>query len=360
MPLRTTWRNLTAGIATLLAICIFSGLGAEKAQAQIPDLVVTIGDTVGTPGEQNSVISVYLTNTSHEVVAFELWIRVGRLDLFKFQTDTVPLVDTTYWDCTQYSGPNCIDSTGVQQNQPYDFIHVDTVQAVVGSVDTAGTAVSGWDKIDARSITGDPFDIKVTGFKNLTGPTLPGLPPNNNPRLLFRLLADINYIPDTMTDRTGQIFVDPFLTHFSFSDPEGNSIGLTQVQVIDTSYYRCTAWLPPDNQVCLNYQKVPGAPYDSMKVDTFFTPILDTNEVKLFDGSLTVLEGGCGNVDGSPDGGVDISDLTILIDHLFISNNPLPNEGAANVDCQGGVDISDLTVMIDHLFINNNPFCCSP
>lgn len=67
-----------------------------------------------------------------------------------------------------------------------------------------------------------------------------------------------------------------------------------------------------------------------------------------------------GNADCSPDDLVDISDLTILIDHLFINNNPLCCEGEGNTDGMSGVDISDLTVMIDHLFINNNPLApCS-
>jgi len=57
-----------------------------------------------------------------------------------------------------------------------------------------------------------------------------------------------------------------------------------------------------------------------------------------------------GNVDG--EGGVDIADLTFLIDHLFINFPPIdcPEEG--NVDGDGGIDIADLTFLIDHLFIN--------
>lgn len=65
--------------------------------------------------------------------------------------------------------------------------------------------------------------------------------------------------------------------------------------------------------------------------------------------------GTVGNVDADPSDGVDISDLTVLIDHLFINNNPLVCEAEGNTDGNPGVDISDLTVLIDHLFINNNP-----
>lgn len=78
--------------------------------------------------------------------------------------------------------------------------------------------------------------------------------------------------------------------------------------------------------------------------------------------SLTINVGSCciavvGNTDCDPGHAVDISDLTVLIDHLFI-NNPLlccHAEGNIDGDGSGNVDISDLTMLIDHLFINNPP-----
>jgi hypothetical protein len=57
------------------------------------------------------------------------------------------------------------------------------------------------------------------------------------------------------------------------------------------------------------------------------------------------------NVDCDPDQGVDIADLSALIDNLFISFSPLCCPAEANVDGDGGVDISDLSELIDHLFI---------
>jgi hypothetical protein len=60
-----------------------------------------------------------------------------------------------------------------------------------------------------------------------------------------------------------------------------------------------------------------------------------------------------GNVDG--EGEVTMGDLTVLIDHLFISYNPLVCADEGNVDLEGDVTMGDLTVMIDHLFISYNP-----
>jgi len=61
-----------------------------------------------------------------------------------------------------------------------------------------------------------------------------------------------------------------------------------------------------------------------------------------------------GNIDCDPLEVVDIADLTVLIDHLFISLQPLCCEKAGNIDGDLGqvVDIADLTFLIDHLFIS--------
>ncbi|MBI5267695.1 MAG: hypothetical protein HY851_10730 [candidate division Zixibacteria bacterium] len=68
----------------------------------------------------------------------------------------------------------------------------------------------------------------------------------------------------------------------------------------------------------------------------------------------------CGNVDGSYDGSVDISDLSRLIDFLFINMTPLSCKRAGNVDGSpdGGVDISDLSALINFLFLTGTPLTC--
>lgn len=62
-----------------------------------------------------------------------------------------------------------------------------------------------------------------------------------------------------------------------------------------------------------------------------------------------------GNVDCDPTRTVDISDLSILIDNLFISFTPLCCPQAANTDGAEGIDISDLSRLIDYLFISFIP-----
>ncbi len=65
--------------------------------------------------------------------------------------------------------------------------------------------------------------------------------------------------------------------------------------------------------------------------------------------------GTSGNVDCSGDDLVTMSDLTVLIDHMFISLAPLCCVPEAEVDGTPKITMSDLTVVIDHLFINLMP-----
>ncbi len=83
--------------------------------------------------------------------------------------------------------------------------------------------------------------------------------------------------------------------------------------------------------------------------------------------TVTVAVGCCtgpsvGNVDGSVDNLVTMGDLTVLIDHLFISLTPVACVDEANVDSSldGLVTMGDLTVLIDHLFISLNPLSACP
>lgn len=62
-----------------------------------------------------------------------------------------------------------------------------------------------------------------------------------------------------------------------------------------------------------------------------------------------------GNVDCDGSDGVDISDLSALIDYLYISFSPLCCEAEANTDGQTGIDIADLSALIDYLYISFTP-----
>jgi len=69
--------------------------------------------------------------------------------------------------------------------------------------------------------------------------------------------------------------------------------------------------------------------------------------------------GGCcipptvGDIDQS--GGIDITDISVLIDNQFLTLTPLMCEDEGDVDLSGAVDITDISVLIDNQFLTLTP-----
>ncbi len=123
----------------------------------------------------------------------------------------------------------------------------------------------------------------------------------------------------------------------------------------------------------------PEAPYDINPVeiagysvwDILFTASAGSYKPTTVAGGVDLISGCCtGSSVGNMDciaGVVDMGDLTVLIDHLFISLDPLccVEEGDVDLSGQpnpvpGDVDMGDLTVLIDHLFISLSPLPACP
>jgi hypothetical protein len=416
LEVRMNFRPLAVrslGVGILAVLCFI--IAVPSAVQAIPKITVTVEDAVGNPGTHNSVITVYMTNTFDTVAAFELWLQLSRPDIMKFQTSSATVIDTTWWECSQWNGSICIDSISCDPDTAVcPYRRIDTVDAYIGAIDTVGTLVRRWDKIVTRSISGNGLDIKITGLANTDFTTPPGhykgIPPQGG-GVLFRLLADISPISDTVVDRTAEIRISPFLDNFNFSRPNGSSIGIISLEVPDSNFFHCEEWVPPDSLICLSWQRVSGPPWDSVAVGVDTTAIMDTTAIRLYNGMVTVIapppgacclpdstcvmatgEDGCelllegtykgngvpcgdstfclsccigpttGNLDMSPDMLVTMGDLTVLIDHLFITLTPLacPDAGNMDLSSDGLVTMGDLTVLIDHLFITLTPLSPCP
>ena len=352
MPFAAKLTKKKAPIMAGAVSCLFLLIVIPTAQAQLPNLRVQISDTTALPGAQNTVISVFLDNYQDTVAGFNIWLQLDRNDIMEFQTDSGISIDTTWWKCLEWQGPDCVDSIMVPEDSAWDFRYIDTVDILIGSFDTTGTLVSNWEKFDARSL-GIGFDINIIGVANLpAGDTTEGIPPQQG-GLLCKILADVFDIPDTLQDRTVNIIIqDQALERCNFSLPDGSAIGILYDTVPDTNCWVCTLWAGDE---CLNWERVSVPPpegCDSIEVDTVLSPYLDTVNVILIDGSVEVLSYVCGNVDGDPNGNVNIADLTYLVSYLF-RGGPAPVPLAAgNVNCQGGdaPNVADLTWLVTYLF----------
>ncbi|MDD3731431.1 MAG: hypothetical protein PHU88_03545 [candidate division Zixibacteria bacterium] len=83
-------------------------------------------------------------------------------------------------------------------------------------------------------------------------------------------------------------------------------------------------------------------------------------------GQITLMVAPCcygttGNVDCSSNEEPDISDITRLIDFLYISHGELCCPAEADVNISGGnPDITDITALIDHLYLAHEPLVACP
>ncbi len=109
-------------------------------------------------------------------------------------------------------------------------------------------------------------------------------------------------------------------------------------------------------RTCASYNDFGHAPNDLITVSGF------TDNLKLWSRGVNAPQSQCfccagstGNIDCEPDDIVDISDLTRLIDYLYVSLSPLCCVAEANCDGQPGVDIADVSALIDYLYISFTP-----
>lgn len=411
-----TYRCLTLSII-ILALVFMAGT-PNTAEAQI--LVVAVGDTVGSPGETNSVITTYLTNWEDEIIAIEIWLYLEPKDIMFFQTEESVVVDTTWWKCIEYDGEtcidavsaspvptywicleadpqgDCIDSIRVQENDPWEWSHpVDTTYSVIttdtvtiGAIDTVGTLLGGWEQVTTRSnmTTGDTtkfYDVKIIAQANANfsdGVTTPGIPAGQNGGVLFRLLADIEDIDDTVTNRSASIniFSRP-PDNFVFTRPNGTMIGMAYHQILDSNFYVCDSWdtsvNPPE---CFSWSRVTtcsggiGVGCDSIAVypDSQIyldTMVIDTvtwqptGQVELTHGQLTVLlfTGVCGNVNGDLDERINLADITRLISAVYLGGTHADPKclGNTNCDIDDKVNLADITRLIDNVYLSKTALC---
>jgi len=300
-------------LTVVTAVCMLLTF-VPNGRAQL-EIELSVSDVIGYPDGQDIGVDVFMNNYTDTVAGFRLWFQVDKPNMAHFQMD----------------------------------------------IDTAGTLISGWDVVDAHSESVNSTDLVYFGIADYLPPFEDkGIPPQSDSLPLLRLRMSVEGNPDPYAEPVITIMINPFIDFFEFIDPQGHQIGRSYQQVIDTNYYICAVWIPPDNEVCAEWMRVAFPPYDSIGIDTAYVFIIDYDKVSLDDGSMVIVPGVCGDVDGTFDRVVDISDVQRMVDHLFLTLRQLPSPMMGNADGSTNfmVDISDLQALISHLFIGYEELNC--
>lgn len=349
-----------------VAVAMFFAL---PAFGQFENLQVKVGDTTGSPGQHNSVISVYMKSYADTVAGFELWLVLDRPDIMEFQTDTATFYDSSFWRCTTYAAPGIcqywMDVTDSVLAFPgleidYDSVNVNIYDLLVGNHDTTGTLCSGWEFVRSRSSNYTGHDLKIAAYANeIAPPYTPGIPsPQTSNKPLIKILADVYEIPEEQTDRTVNIIVQATnLDNFSFSDEAGNAIGVITDTTFDTTWYHCDVWNATFD-TCYYFSEVQNGPDDSFWCcDTILSGRLDSDYVAIYNGSLVVLSGGlCGDMNNND--AINILDVVFLINYLYKGGAAPELPAMCDVNHSGGINLLDATYLINYLYKGGPPPNC--
>jgi hypothetical protein len=338
-------------------LLIFAAL---PVNAQFYDLEVKVADAEGYPGQTNAEISVIMKNYADTVAGFELWLYLENVVVCEFQTELDTIHDTAYYRCTTWVGPGecepwgwfeVTDSVLMDPGTQYDTMIVNVYELLVGSHRTEGTLVETWEEVTSASIGTGGHDLKIIGRANtIPPPYTPGIGyPQYGQLPLIRVLADIYDIPPDQEEQSVRIFIQhDNLDNFSFSDEDGNGIGVITDTNLDTSWYNCVNW-NEDSTFCGQWQEVPSGPADSFWCcDTVLSGHLDTSIVNVKSGVLYIIAGLCGDVNCSES--INLLDITYLIQYLYKGGPPPCDEWRADVNGSGGINLLDITYMINYLY----------
>ncbi len=303
------WHNPLSGkkLAVILTLAATAFLFPPRSTStDVPELILTVPDTVVSPGETMAFLNIYMSNYFDTIAGFQFVLVSERPDLVTFNFSN-------------------------------------------GGFDTAGTLVSGFEYVQSIDRAGDGSEIWFRCIANLPFDTVHtwGFGPQQG-GIVVRIPFNT-----AVTDSILKSVIS-ITTPVDFSDPWGNSIGVVTETIYDTTYYLCTLW---QADTCAGWAEVnpDTSPYDSMHVDSYLYGYLDTNKVILKDGSITVA-GTSYECDYDYDGIITVADLTTIVQCLF--GNPPPaicQQVTCDADGDDSFNIADLTYIVSYLFHGGPP-----
>ncbi len=304
-------RNLFGLFLLSIALHLFT-VSSPLSNPEQLELVMKVSDTLVTAGD-SGYVSVYMDTYNSEIFGFQFVLRSSRPDLVLFD----------------FSGAG-YDSTGtLVENFEYKEV-----------IDKASNQSEYWFRCiaDIFGVTGN-----VSGI----------LPQQGG--IVIRIPYLITASPDTTLSLTSQL---TFEIPTDFSDPIGNSLGVIPDTVVDTSYYNCTLW---NNAVCSTWVEVVDTllGYDFVHYDSTVIGLLDSNIVKVIDGSITVklpTTNGFLNCDINSDLEIDIADLVLMVQCMFIDATSCDfSSFICDFNDDQSLDIADLVGLVAYMFTDGPP-----
>jgi hypothetical protein len=380
-----SFKSQSPVIIGALIVGLLTAIVAVPASAEeelLPKLTLRVSDTTVQAGDTNAWISVFLRNFSDTLAGFSMMLLLDRQDLVEFRTDTEDtLIDTTWQYCGGWSQGVC--------TLWVDTMIVDTI-TTSGAIDTTGGAIAGWELVTAKSVSGSPYIVKVTGLADRIGPPVHhGLPPSTQERRLFSLKTRIyDPVPESLANYITNVAIVDNLNETSFSNPRGVLIGTTtrysicdtlykdcaspvnypevpctlwvnstainpadaDTTIVDTFYHfwKCTAWA---GDSCLNWADTTRPLADSIWIESRPWTTRDTATTFYSDGSLELVFGpACICGDANTDSKINVGDAVFLISYIF-RGGPQPQYlQCANANGDGAINVGDAVYLVSYIF----------
>lgn len=245
---------------------------------------------------------------------------------------------------------NPLDSVG------YFSIHVRLDHPDVCTLRTdivlAGTLIESWHHAEGEVLDFDGVHFALTAgcysFFSGCGPL--SIPPQSDTLPLVYLPLDVLNSPDTSGgfDLLISVYAEPYSESLMmpppFRGPQGQPVGGTYQQVEDSILYRCNMW---DDGDCIEWEQVSLPPYDTVVI---YSEELWINDLVGDTSVIHINRRACGDMNN--DYLVDLSDLIVLVNYLFMGGPPPDDEILANVNASpdGAIDLSDLIRVVGFLF----------
>ncbi len=221
-------RDLPYIVGFLLAAVLLS---SAQSMAANPRVAVDIADVTASPDDSIVAVPVRISFPQDSLAGIEIYFRIGENPHLKFASDDVREDDL--------------------------FV----------AADTSGTIMSGWELVSTTTPENTMYDLKVSGMAFwINEGTTPAAAPADT-ALLTTLYIRLENRRSLLPGKRIDILIDQNGT--SFSDPQGNSIG-----VVTTHERRCAQYV---NDSCVSWKIA--------RVGR-----LDTSMVVLDGGSITIVE----------------------------------------------------------------------